>query len=215
MTRDDHILLDRLVGWAAGEVQPPFRMEINPTEVCNLDCVFCKRRVLGTAPRVEVPDERLLDIVAQAARAGVRQWRIVGGGEPMARPVTVEVMTAIKAFEMTGYMITNGTLFSDDTVERLVAAGWDNITISLDGPEAEVHDTLRGVSGAFGRVLRVLESFNRAKDRHNSVKPYISLHLVLCSANYNRLDDMLKLAAGHRIGYLFVQPLNIYHDEGA
>lgn len=212
---DDALLLDRLLGWCRGQPQPPFRMELNPTERCNLACIFCKGRTLHFRNRVEVPDERFLEIVDEAAALQTRQWRIVGGGEPMARPVTIRIMERIKTHGMTGYMITNGTLFTETAIEQLVSAGWDNLTVSLDGATPEIHDYLRGVEGAYERCLKVLTSFHQVKRRENVTKPFISFHYVLCNRNYEHLQGMLSLAQQLGVGYLFVQPLNVYHDEGA
>src|SRR5690606_8157550 len=118
-----------------------------PTNKCNLPCEHCWLR-WGEYDRTyasEMPDERLLELVDEAAELGVRDWTLVGGGDPMVRGKTVIAMCRrIREHGMDGMLHTNGTLFRPGQLEELVEMDWDRVAISLDGPTAELNNTIRG-----------------------------------------------------------------------
>src|SRR3989338_975878 len=127
-----------MLSWASGEPQGPVSIHLDPTNRCNISCVFCWMRsherwgLLDTSG--ELSNERLLRLVDEAASLGVVDWVISGGGEPTVRPVPLEVMRRIKRLGMQGDIITNGTLFREGHIRELVELGWDRIRVSILGP---------------------------------------------------------------------------------
>jgi heme b synthase len=79
---------------------------------------------------------------------------IMTGGEPLLRPDIFDLARygSKKGFRMV--MATNGTLITEETIEEMKASGIQRISISLDGPNAETHDTFRKVNGAFEASIR-------------------------------------------------------------
>jgi len=56
----------------------------------------------------------------------------------------------------------NGTLMDASVAKRLLAAGVDQISISLDGASAEVHDAFRQMPGAFAGAMKGIEAARAA-----------------------------------------------------
>ena len=54
-----------------------------------------------------------------------------------------------KELQMEGILTTNGTLLNRELANTLLNIGWDEVHFSIDGPNAEIHDALRGRKGAF------------------------------------------------------------------
>ncbi len=211
----DKEIITRLKGWMRGEKVPPYRIELNPTDLCNLECIFCRWRAIETR-NPGLPDGRMIELVHEGAKLGAVHWQIVGAGEPLYRfNLTRQLMLTIKQVGGRGSMITNGTIFPERFVNELVDAGWDEITISLDAPISSVHNKLRRNDKAFELVQATLRRFKNIKRRLGSDKPFLSFHLVLCSDNYRLIGDMLRYSADNGVGYLFIQPLNVYHELGA
>lgn len=62
----------RIAEWARGNPQPPVRIEIHPTDRCNLKCRFCWQVTADNQDYSwELPDEKWLSIVHEAGRMGV------------------------------------------------------------------------------------------------------------------------------------------------
>jgi len=205
----------RLAEWAKGGTAPPMTVELNPTNRCNLKCLSCwQQHFDGIDYSTELSGEKLFSIVQEAGGMGVREFRIPGAGEPMVRSNLLEVLGEVKRQGMEGLLITNGTLFTGEAVAELVSLGWDCITFSIDGPDEETNDYLRGVPGTFERIVRSLEMFKREKEHRGAGSPFIRITTVLSNRNVDRLDAMVEFAARHGCGDLQIQPMTIWGDLG-
>ena len=212
----------RVLNWFKGKWQPPFKIDLELHRRCNLRCWSCSRRASPDYERlneisekIEMPKDKWLSIVEEAARLGVKEWHIAGGGEPMFLPeVTLPVMKLIKKFGMLGIITTNGTLWKPEHIESTVRIGWDRIHFSIDGPNPEVHDYLRNVPGTFKRVMKTIHLFNEFKNKYGTTKPMLNMNTVLSVKNYKLLPEMVKLAHTCGIDFLFVEPLIVYSKYG-
>jgi len=165
---------------------------------------------------LEMPLEKWLEIVDEAAELDVREWHIAGGGEPMFLADRVmAVMKRIKEYGMLGIITTNGTLWKDKHIETTVKIGWDRIHFSLDAPNAKIHDYLRQVPGTFKKVITTIKKFNQMKKKYKTDKPMLNINMVLSKMNYTLLPQMVKLAKKLNIQFLFVDPLIVYSELGA
>ena len=88
----------RLLEWVRGRKAPPFTLDINPTDRCNLKCIHCWQRAFKHIDSsYELKDEELIRIVKEGIKLGVREFEITGGGEPlMRRDLTLKLMELIK-----------------------------------------------------------------------------------------------------------------------
>jgi MoaA/NifB/PqqE/SkfB family radical SAM enzyme len=211
--------VERLKLWFKGRKASPLHIDIEPTSSCNLKCKFCwtrsKERVKSCQYKRKLTNKRLLEIVREAAELGAKEWEIAGGWEPMAKPeVVFKMMVMIKKYGMYGSITTNGTLFTEAMIKKLVEIGWDRILFSLEGPDASTHDFLTQVKGSFEKETRNIKSFKKWKEKLGKKKPTYSIHSVLTNKNYNKLEEMIEL--GHEMGCEGVnfEPLMIWSKEG-
>lgn len=186
----------RLRRWEAEGPQGPLTLELYPTLACNLDCSFCDTTDRHRPPVGELSAERLLEIVDEAHALGVRRVFVLGGGEPLLRrDATPALMERVKARGMEGVLTTNGTLLDAPLRARLLAMGWDEIHVSIDGATPEVHDRLRGVRGAFRRTVRNVCALAVEKRRLGLALPRLALHTVITRENWRTLPEIVALAS--------------------
>ncbi|MFH1850427.1 MAG: radical SAM protein [archaeon] len=211
--------IKRLARWAGGERAGPVKIDFEPTHSCNLKCKFCwqrsEDRLKITNYSRALTEERLLQIVHEAAALGVLEWQIAGGWEPMARPDTaLRIMNLIKQYGMFGCLTTNGTLFTEESARNLVEIGWDKILFSLEGPNPEIHDYVTGVAGSFERSVNTMRYFKKYREEYGSRVPAYSFHAVLTNRNYNHLKEMVEW--GHELGCdgVCFEPLNVWSEAG-
>jgi len=212
----------RILEWFKGRKQQPFKIDIELHRRCNLRCLSCSRRASPDyeklneiSKQLEMPLEKWLSIIDEASELDVREWHVAGGGEPMFLPeVTLPIMKRIKSYSMLGIITTNGTLWTKKIIEETVRIGWDRIHFSIDAPNSEVHDYLRGVPGTFKRVMKTIEKFNELKKKFHSDKPMLNINMVLSRKNYMLLPEMVKLAKKLKVTFLFVDPLIVYSQLG-
>jgi heme b synthase len=112
---------------------------------------------------------------------------ILTGGEPLLRPDIFDLAQygTDKGFRMV--MATNGTLMTEETVQKMKASGIQRISVSLDGPSSETHDAFRRVKGSFESSLRGIELAKKGglDFQINTTITQMNLHLIA---------DTLKLA---------------------
>ncbi len=101
---------------------------------------------------------RLLDDIARVGTPIV----ILTGGEPLLRPDIFELAAYghEKGLRMT--MAPNGTLVTPEAARRMKEVGIQRISISLDGADAESHDSFRRMPGAFQGALRGIRNAKEA-----------------------------------------------------
>jgi len=69
--------------------------------------------------------------------------RISGGGEPMLHPQAVALMEYAKKVGARVGLITNGSLFSEESITRLLEAHVDMIEVSVDAADATTYTKVR------------------------------------------------------------------------
>jgi radical SAM protein with 4Fe4S-binding SPASM domain len=109
-------------------------------------------------------DEEVRAVIDQLAPHQAQLY--FSGGEPFSRKGVIGLMEYASKKGLKFGFTTNGTLITDDILQRLVACDTlDYVTLSIDGPEA-VHDAIRG-AGNYRRTMNFahdLVTHRRAKD---------------------------------------------------
>lgn len=160
---------------------------------CNLNCSMCWRNADFAAERLkqkEVPLSRWEKTIVELAEMGCRSIKFSGGGEPLLYPGFLKLAILAKGFNMCCMLTTNGTLLDKHMRDELDRIGWDEVTVSLDGPTEEINNSIRGKG--FDRVIR-----NISESRDRSFKTY--LQTVMQMENLGSLENMLNLVKEHRM----------------
>ena len=190
---------DKLAKWIKGDVASPQRVLMYPTNSCNIKCVFCYQQLKPYDYSDFMPKQKWLDLTQELCEMGVEVIQISGGGEPMLVSDTVlEMIKIIKQHEVCGRLVTNGTIWKEDWIKDVIKTGWDNIIFSVDGPNAEIHDTMRGVKGSFEKTIDSIKLFKYHKEEQKSEKPLLEFSSVLTKLNFEHIAKTIQLA--HDIG---------------
>ena len=107
-------------------------------------------------------------------------------------PDILDIIRYIKKIKLHGLIITNGALL-ERIASELVATGWDEINISIDG-DAALHDSIRGLPGIFDRIMAGIDEVNRFKGSFKRQKPFINIQCTISQHNYEKLDALLYVA---------------------
>ncbi len=132
-------------------MQPPPRADVKVGFACNNHCVFCaqgeKRSKCGAIALDELV-ERLADVRGDRSAA---RGLVLTGGEPMLHKNILGLVRAAKALGFDPIQLqTNGRLLSyDKALQAAIAAGVNELSPSLHGSTADVHDALTCAPGSF------------------------------------------------------------------
>jgi MoaA/NifB/PqqE/SkfB family radical SAM enzyme len=161
----------------------PFCVSFEVTKRCNARCHHChlhgiKDDKVASAQEFGDISRRLNPVVAQ-----------VSGGEPLLRKDVEEIIRAIRRPEKAPVIVltTNGVLLTRDKLYRLMEAGVDSISLSLDYPD-ERHDDFRQVKGLFARISNLM------KELDGQASNVITVSCVLQSDNFRDAPDIARLA---------------------
>ena len=206
---------ERLASWFSGGTAPPYGINIAPTERCNLRCIFCSRSVTVMPEHREVDRDRLISIIREAGRLGVKLVNLSGGGEPFVRSeTTMAILNAVKEAGMGGGFTTNGTLLAEAMIENLVRIEWDTVNFSIDAPDRETHERLRAAPGMFDRSIEAIRRFQHWKARLGKMQPHICINSVLVRPNFRKVESMMRLARELGIFRLVFIPLTTHDATG-
>ena len=98
--------------WFKGKTAPPYMLQIWPTLKCNLNCIYCWRRLRDKIPEEKISPERYVEIIKEAGSIGIKRVEIAGGGEPLVFKKIFELTKLVKSSGMLGTMTSNGTLIA-------------------------------------------------------------------------------------------------------
>jgi len=147
----------------------PMMCVISFVYVCNAQCPNCP--YTNSNIRSDYEDRLLMSedtfklIADECGEYGA--WiRISGGGEPMLHPKAVELMEYAKKVGAKVGLITNGSLFSEESTMRLLLAQLDMVEFSVDAADAETYGVVR--KGLDWNILR--ENILRFVQMRNELK---------------------------------------------
>ncbi len=120
---------------------------------CDLACGHCGSRA-GRPRTVELTTAECVDVVKQLAQMGCREVTIIGG-EAYLRHDWTTIIKAIREHGMDASMTTGGKNLTEQRVKDAVAAGLQQVSVSIDGLE-DVHDQIRGVDGSYQAAMKAI-----------------------------------------------------------
>jgi Fe-coproporphyrin III synthase len=166
---------------------------------CNLTCKHCYALSadhdyageLSTAEVSTVMDD------LKAFRVPVL---ILSGGEPLLRPDLFDIAARAKAMRFYVGLSTNGTLIDAPMADRIAAAQFDYVGISLDGLR-DTHDKFRRLAGAFERSLAAVQLL-----RARGVK--VGLRFTMTAMNAHDLPALLQVMRAEQVNKFYFSHLN-------
>ncbi len=161
------------------------------TEGCNLQCITCSYRKPS-------PNELSLAEISELARAlkefGLRHI-VYSGGEPLIRRDFPEICSLFADHGVRQSLLTNGLLLEKRFGE--IGSFFSEIIVSIDGPNEQIHDSIRGVK-SFEQIVR---GIRHAVESHGR----LSIRTVVQKRNFGSIIDMVRFArevGAKRISFL-------------
>ena len=166
---------------------------------CNLTCKHCYALSADHDYEGELSTQEAFTVMddLKACRVPVL---ILSGGEPLLRPDLFEIAARAKAMRFYVGLSTNGTLIDEPMADRIAAAQFDYVGISLDGIGA-THDRFRRLDGAFERSLAAVRHL-----RARQVK--VGLRFTMTQMNAHDLANLLTLMRDEDVDKFYFSHLN-------
>jgi radical SAM protein with 4Fe4S-binding SPASM domain len=159
------------------------------TDLCNLSCKFCGQAKQKLSEKQKKEHYLELDLLKKAV-LDVYEFKpqiYIWGGEPLIYPQLKEFLIFIRELKLNTFITTNGVLLNKFS-KLLVDLKVTEITVSLEGKK-EIHESARGLSNIYGKIINNLTELNEIKKVNNKVFPIIDINTVIFENNYRYLYD--------------------------
>ena len=160
---------------------------------CNFVCEHCYSRdeVCEELPTGEL--KRIVDILAEKQVPFIN----FGGGEPLIRDDLFELAAYATQRGLNVSMNSNGWLLDRSAAEKLKAAGFKSVGISIDSVDPARHDDFRNMPGAFPKAVAAL-------DHLRAVGVRSTMSAVISRINHLAFRELLDLAREHGVGQVYL-----------
>lgn len=162
----------------------PQMINWNYSYSCNLNCRHCYSRtrksndIASTENKHKIADNIIRNNVF---------WVNLGGGEPILENDIYEIISKLSINNIHVSLSTNGYFFDEEKVKRLSEAGLHTASISLDHSEPAIHNSTRGISDIFDRVINAIDLC-----RKNNIRVMIST--TVTTLNCHDIENIIRLA---------------------
>lgn len=174
---------------------------VHLTDRCNLKCIHCYAES-GAKKKDGLDSGKIHNLIDELVSLGGRAVTI-SGGEPLLRADWFDILKhACENLRAT--LNTNGTMINEENAS-LLATITPYIQISLDGPNAEVHDHVRG-RGTFDATLKGIRLLQEA-----GLGERLIVSMTLMKQNIPRAPEMLPFVQELGVPKVRFLPL---HSQG-
>ncbi len=166
----------------SGQTKPVVMWNI--TRHCNLACEHCYIDATAAAAE-ELRLEEGIRLVDELASLKIPML-ILTGGEPLLSRNFYAYAFHAKEVGLRTVISTNGTLITPEAARLLKEAEIRYVGVSLDSCRPEVHDSFRGVDGAYQRAI---DGLKNARDADLKT----GLRVTLTKDNWHEIPALLAL----------------------
>ncbi len=156
------------------------------TKGCNLRCIHCRATATELSSPTDLPTTKALAIIDQIA-AAANPILVLSGGEPLYRSDIFQLARYATDKGLRVALATNGTLVTREVARMVVDSGVKRVSISLDGAEADTHDSFRGIPGAFDAAVQGLRNLK-------ALGMSVQINMTIAKHNAHQLPAVLELA---------------------
>ena len=166
----------------------PLALDIESTNLCNLECFFCPRKEAAKGEGLMEMDlfTRIVDECAE--RGPLSKIGLHKDGEPLAHPKIVDMVRYIRdrAAAKVVSFTSNGILMKPKRAQELIAAGLNDVSFSIDAVRedtyyeskgrrkyAVVEDNIRNFLAVRTDDIRVTVKFIRMKENDGQEEEFV------------------------------------------
>lgn len=190
----------------------PVHLQVEPSGRCNLSCRMCAGGLRRDGKQKLMHIELLDTLLDQLPDA--QDVRLQGLGEPLMHPEFVQFVERASSRGLTTSTSTNLVLLDKKVAEGVIAAGLDDLTVSIDGASEATYGWFRRDAS----LLKVIDNMAMLIDRRKeagSETPRLTVTSVIMKENIGELPGIVRLAGAIGATSFSAQHLSHRMDESA
>lgn len=189
------LLVDNKVSEKAKEIDPHFQVNviervlvIAVTQKCNLACLHCYANAKEPLSYELSTDDikKLINDLANMPWKNEISSVGLTGGEFFTRKDALDIIDHVYKCGFKMLISSNGLLLTDEIIQKLASYPDLKISISLDGPVAEIHENIRGP----GTYNRTIEAIRKLTD----LEVFVGVNMFVHKGNVDLIGETIYLA---------------------
>lgn len=166
-------------------------LAIEPSNVCNLRCIFCPYKRMKRKKEVMNMD-LFKSIVKQASEIGCKIIFLQQYNEPFLDNKIFERIDYIRKInkEIKIYIYSNATKISSDMISKILESPPDLIRFSIDGATKETFEKIR-VGADYSKVVKNVCDLVRQRDERGRKLPRIETYFTVFNENRKEINSFL------------------------
>jgi len=193
---------DRLESISTGNIPYPVTAEIDPSNLCNHNCIWCMYKEFKKSSPVNISRKDLLTVIAELAEVGVKSITFTGGGEPLCNPATPKAMNLCKYLGVQCGLVTNGGLIHKNL--KRIAHNCTFCRVSLDAGTKTTHDLLHNPN--YGRDFNgILKDIKTLKTINPNLT--VGVAFLVHNENYREIELATKKVKNTGADYIQIRPV--------
>ena len=198
----------------------PTLVDIETSSVCNLKCPMCFTitEEFKKTVRTKLMESSLYYRIIDEIAGYVPALRLSFRGEPTLHPKLIEFITYAKEKGMKEVsFLTNGSNLTDEYIRKLIEAGVDWITVSIDGI-GEVYESIRKPL-KFEEIFQKIKRFSEIKKEMGVHRPVVKIQGIWPAVKqnleeyYNMFESITDLIAFNPLIDCLDKDTDIVYEE--
>ena len=178
---------------AADFDRSPLMFYYEVTTACDLACKHCRASAQSNPDPQQLTTQQSKLLLSQVATFPKRPMVVLTGGDPLKRHDLLDLIAHGRCVGLQMALTPSATPpATNEALQRVRDAGIRRLGISLDGPNAQVHDTFRGWEGSFERTKAMLVAARE-------LGMAIQVNTTVCRRNVDSLTAMAEFLTPYGI----------------
>lgn len=190
-----------------GEVYSfPEDITIHVSNRCNYKCIMCTE---WRKPETTDLSATVLDNISPILPFVNTVY--ITGGEPLLYKHLEKVFRLAATSKCDVSMVTNGSLFTDKSIQMLFDHRLSKVKFSLDAATAKTYKKIRG--GDLARIWTNISRLVETKRRYNLSFPRVEIGFVAMRSNIHELSKFIVLAKSIGVDHIYVSYCHVHFEE--
>lgn len=188
----------------------PTSIAIEPTNICNLQCVECPTGMgMITRKKGTIPFELFTKAIDSIGEY-LQTLYLFFQGEPYLNEQIFDMIRYADKKKIFTYISTNGHFINDEYARKTTESGLKQLTFSLEGADEESYQKYRK-NGNFNRVIDGIKNIVKWKKTLASAHPTVVICFMILRHNEYQIIEIKKLAEQLEVDKLIFKTAQVYN----
>ncbi|MBF0343560.1 MAG: radical SAM protein [Nitrospirae bacterium] len=203
----NHLALAKAI--VNGENPYPPSFEIDPTNMCNHNCIWCMYDDFLKQEKVFIPNEIFKSIIDEIIDIKTMSVTFTGGGDPLSHPKTIEMLPYIKSKDISVAIITNGGNLNSAKCE-IIVENCSYIRISIDAgcevTHRKLHMPTNKDNDNFTKIINNIHTMVELKRKLNK-DVVIGIGYLVHPENTQEIFSIISKMKEIGVNYVQIRPV--------